>query len=70
MAKKTIPIELVVWANIQKWAMIRGITDDQIAAVLSVKNLADRKRRLFLTVQEMGLLSNLLVVEPERLLER
>lgn len=70
MAAKPIPIELVIWANIQKWQLIRGVEDEQLASVLLVKSLADRKRKLYLTIQEMGTVCKLLAIEPERLLER
>lgn len=68
-ASKAPSLELVVWANIQKWQMIRGVEDDKLASALLVKNLADRKRKLYLTIQEMGVICKLLAIEPERLLE-
>ena len=44
------PIELIVWANIQKWAMIRQVPDEDIARVLGIARLDDRKRKLLLSV--------------------
>lgn len=71
MAKtKDPPLPLVVWANIAKWQTIRGIEDADLAAVLLVKNLADRRRKLYLTIEEMGNICKLLAIEPEKLLER
>ena len=67
---KTPPIELIVWANIQKWAMIRQIPDEDIARVLGISRLDDRKRKLSLSIQEMGTICSLLAIEPEKLLER
>lgn len=67
---KSPPIELIVWANIQKWAMIRQVPDEDIARVLGITRLDDRKRKLLLSVQEMGMICTLLSVEPEKLLER
>lgn len=64
------PIELIVWANIQKWAMIRQVPDEDIARVLGIARLDDRKRKLLLSVQEMGSICALLAIEPEKLLER
>lgn len=67
---KSPPIELIVWANIQKWAMIRQVPDEDIARVLGIARLDDRKRKLLLSVQEMGMICALLAIEPEKLLER
>ena len=67
---KDPPLALVVWANISKWQTIRGVEDAQLASVLLVKNLADRRRKLYLTIEEMGTICKLLAIEPEKLLER
>lgn len=67
---KAPSIPVIVWANIVKWAIVRGVKDDEIAAVLGVKNLADRKRKRLLTIEEMEHVCDLLAVEPEKLLER
>lgn len=69
-ASKVPPLELIVWANIKKWQMIRGVDDEQISAVLNIKGMFDRRKSLFLTVEEMGRLCAYLAIEPERLLER
>ena len=63
-------LPLVVWANIGKWQTIRGIEDAQLASVLLVKNLADRRRKRLLTIEEMDSVCKLLAIEPEKLLER
>lgn len=72
MATKTKnpPLALVVWANIQKWAMIRGVEDSEIAALLGITRLDARKRSKLLDIAEMEKLCNYLAVEPEKLLER
>ena len=71
MAKtKDPPLPLVVWANIGKWQTIRGVEDAQLASVLLVKNLADRRRKRLLTIEEMDSVCKLLAIEPEKLLER
>lgn len=67
---KDPPLPLVIWANIAKWQTIRGVEDAQLASVLLVKNLADRRRKLYLTIEEMGNICKLLAIEPEKLLER
>lgn len=67
---KDPPLSLIIWANIGKWQTIRGIEDADLAAVLLVKNLADRRRKLYLTIEEMGNICKLLAIEPEKLLER
>lgn len=67
---KAPSLELIVWANIKKWQMIRGVDDEQISAVLNIKGMFDRRKSLFLTVEEMGRLCAYLAIEPERLLER
>lgn len=67
---KTVPLTVIVWANIVKWATIRGVEDREIAACLGVKELAARKRNHYITVDEMARLCGLLAVEPEKLLER
>jgi hypothetical protein len=70
MAVKTPALELIVWANITKWQTLRGVADEAIASVLLVKSLPDRRRKLYLTVEEMGRICKLLAIEPEKLLER
>ena len=67
---KDPPLALIIWANIGKWLTIRGVEDAQLASVLLVKNLADRRRKLYLTIEEMGTICKLLAIEPEKLLER
>ena len=67
---KTPPIELIIWANISKWAMIRQVPDEDIARVLGITRLDERKRKLMLSIQEMGTICALLAIEPEKLLER
>lgn len=67
---KEPPLPLVIWANISKWQQIRGVEDEQLAAVLLVKSIADRRRKLYLTIEEMGNICKLLAIEPEKLLER
>ena len=68
-AKQT-PLPLIIWANIQKWMIVRGVEDSEIAALLVVKSLADRKRKLYLTIEEMESVCKYLAIEPEKLLER
>lgn len=71
MAKSKPPsLSLVVWANIQKWMMIRGIDDAEIAALLGVTRLDARKRSRLLDIAEMEKLCAYIAVEPEKLLER
>lgn len=67
---KDPPLQLVIWANIAKWQTIRGVEDAQLASVLLVKNLTDRRRKQYLTIEEMGNICKLLAIEPEKLLER
>jgi len=67
---KAPSIPVIVWANIVKWAIVRGVNDSEIAAVIGVKDLADRKRKHLLTIEEMDRVCALLAVEPEKLLER
>lgn len=67
---KAVPLPVIVWANIIKWMTIRGANDDEIAAILHVKELAQRKRNHLLTVDEMGDICAYLAIEPEKLLER
>lgn len=64
------PLALIVWANIVKWATVRGISDDEISAVLGVTRLYERKKSKHITVSEMENICRLLAVEPEKLLER
>lgn len=70
MTKKTPPIERIIWANIAKWQMIRDVSDDDLARVLGIARLNDRKQKLTLSIQEMGIVCGLLAIEPEKLLER
>lgn len=63
-------LALIIWANIIKWQMVRGVQDSEIAALLNVKNLTDRKRNKFITAEEMDTICSYLAIEPEKLLER
>lgn len=70
MTKKTPPIERIIWANIAKWQMIRDVSDDDLARVLGIARLNDRRQKLMLSIQEMGIVCGILAIEPEKLLER
>ena len=37
---KSVPLAVIVWANIVKWATIRGVEDRELAACLGLKELA------------------------------
>lgn len=67
---KSPPLTIVVWANIQKWMMIREVEDSEIAAILGVKRLDTRIRNKVLAVSEMDSIAQYLAIEPEKLLER
>ena len=67
---KAVPLPIIVWANIVKWMTIRGAEDAEIAAILHVKHLTQRKRSHQLTVDEMDAVCNYLAIDPEKLLER
>lgn len=67
---KAPSIPVIVWANIVKWAIVRGVEDRELAAAIGVKDLADRKRKRLLTIEEMERICAILAVEPEKLLER
>lgn len=62
--------DLIVWANVQKWQLIKGVSDKKLSACLGLKDLTNRKRSYILTTKELGRVSKLLGVEPEKLLER
>lgn len=69
--KPTVPpLPMVVFANLRKWQTLRDVSDEKVAAVLGVKDLNARMRKLFLTIEEMERLCALLQIEPEKLLER
>lgn len=69
--KVTAPsLELIVWANVIKWKTIRGVTDEELAALLGVANLYDRNKSYYLKTSEMGKICNYFGIEPEKLLER
>ena len=67
---KAVPLPVIVWANLIKWMTIRGAEDAEIAAILHVKELSQRKRNHLLTVDEMDAVCSYLAIEPEKLLER
>lgn len=67
---KTPPLALVVWANIQKWMMIRGVDDEQLALSIGLKQLSYRKKELLINIDELEKISSFLAVEPEKLMER
>ena len=67
---KTPTLSLVVWANIQKWMMIRGVDDEQLALSIGLKQLSYRKKELLINIDELEKIASFLAVEPEKLMER
>lgn len=67
---KTPTLALVVWANIQKWMMIRGVDDEQLALSIGLKQLSYRKKELLINIDELERIASFLAVEPEKLMER
>lgn len=63
-------LDLIVWANVKKWQMIRGVSDTMLCACLGIKTLNNRNATHFLTTCEIGRLCNLFEIEPEKLFER
>lgn len=71
MAKKKLPpLEYIIWANVEKWRMIRGISNEQVCGILGVQRLSDRKAKGYMTTEEMGRICTYFEIEPEKLLER
>lgn len=67
---KTPPLALVVWANIQKWMLIRGVDDEEIGILIGCRQLYKRKQKLSLSIAELDMIAKYLAIEPEKLLER
>lgn len=65
-----INIPTIIWANIIKWQMIKGISDSELAFLLNVKTLADRKRTHYITGDDIERICGLMQIEPEKLFER
>lgn len=63
-------LDLIVWANLKKWQMIRGVSDSMLCACLGIKTLNNRNASHFLTTCEIGRLCRLFEIEPEKLFER
>ena len=63
-------LDLVVWANLKKWQMIRGVSDAMLCACLGIKTLNNRNASHLLTTKEIGRICKLLEIEPEKLFER
>lgn len=63
-------LDLIVWANVRKWQMIRGVSDSMLCACLGIKTLNNRNASHFLTTCEIGRLCKLFEIEPEKLFER
>lgn len=71
MAKsKRYPLQAIVYANVEKWRRLKGVSGEQIAGVLGVKKLSEREKSGFMTVEELDRLCQYLELEPEKLLER
>lgn len=71
MAKpKRYPLQAVIYANVEKWRRLKGISGEQIAGVLCVKKLREREKSGFMTIEEFDRLCMYLDLEPEKLLER
>lgn len=70
MKTKTPPLALIVLANIQKWMMIRGVDDEQLALSIGLKQLSYRKKELLINIDELEKIASFLAVEPEKLMER
>lgn len=67
---KRYPLQAIVYANVEKWRRLKGISGEQIAGVLGVKKLSEREKSGFMTVEELDRLCQYLELEPEKLLER
>lgn len=63
-------LDLIVWANLRKWQMIRGVSDTMLCACLGIKTINNRNANHFLTTSEIGRICKLLEIEPEKLFER
>lgn len=70
MKPKRYPLQAVVYANLEKWRRLKGISGEQIAGVLGVKKLSEREKSGFMTIEEFDRLCMYLDLEPEKLLER
>lgn len=68
--KKRISVPTVVWANIAKWQTIRNVSDKQIAGILGLSRLTERKQSQNLDLKELDAICIYLEIEPEKLFER
>lgn len=67
---KKPPLELVIWANMIKWKMLRGVSDEMLCACLGVQSIRYREENHLMNTAEMGRICDLLQIEPEQLLDR
>ena len=65
-----VSLATIIWANIVKWQTVRSVTDEELAVVLGVSRLSDRKRSRYITGDEIEKVCTYLAIEPEKLLER
>ncbi len=65
-----VSLSTIIWANIVKWQIIRGISDEELGLLLGVQRLDARKRSHYITGEEIEKVCGLFSVEPEKLLER
>lgn len=67
--KKRISVPAVVWANIAKWQTIRNVSDKQIAGILGLSRLTERKQSQNLDLKELDAICIYLEIEPAKLFE-
>lgn len=67
--KKRISVPAVVWANIAKWQTIRNISDKQLAGILGLSRLTERKQSQNLDLKELDAICIYLEIEPQKLFE-
>ncbi len=67
---KTPSLSVIIWANIVKWQIVKGVSDEELSAILGITRLSDRKRSHYITGDEIEKICGYLSIAPDKLLER
>lgn len=67
--KKRTPVPAIVWANIAKWQALREVSYKQLAGILGLSRLTERKQSQNLDLKELDTICIYLEIEPEKLFE-
>lgn len=71
MAKKSkIPAKKWVYANIEKFKIIKGVSDKELAEVLEITNYASRRKSCFANIDDLEKIADYFGIKISQLFEK